>query len=178
MQVVAQSEYHGERRSEFVGDIGEKGLAQRREPFQFQMVTLSDTLNVEQLDDQAQQEEHHNGEEYDSVLFRHSFLIQAQPHLVRLPFLPIAFNSKASVLDTVHLLQVHHAVLHDGSLLVGCQSRAIITLPLENLIIQGVDLRKVLLRAYAFRYRLCLAEIVQGLCPVPHHIVDARKGDE
>ena len=38
LKATAQSEYHGERRAELVGDVGEEVLAKRTDPLQGEVV--------------------------------------------------------------------------------------------------------------------------------------------
>lgn len=118
LQVVAQSEYHGERRAELVGDVGEEILAQRRKPLQGQVVTFSDALDIEKQGYQPRERDDHDAEDDVACLLCHAFLLQTQLHPIRLPFLPVTLDVQARILNAVHFLHVQYAVLHGGGLLV------------------------------------------------------------
>ena len=46
LKATAQSEYHGERRAELVGDVGEEVLAKRTDPLQGEVVAVAQSVRV------------------------------------------------------------------------------------------------------------------------------------
>ena len=121
---MAQSENYREWCAELVGDVGEETFTHCRELFQSLVAAVAQSARVKNNGKQTSQcQQYHT--RYDETDIPHrALMLQSQLHNVLLPFLPVALDVQARVLDAVHLLHVQHAVSHGYCLFVGTQCRA------------------------------------------------------
>ena len=116
-------------------DVGEEILAHGREALQGQMVAPLHALDVEESRQHTCQHEQHKGEDGIAGVTHRPLLLQPHPRLVHIPFLLLALDVQARVLDAVHLLHVKNIVLLVDGLLVGGKCRAVVAEPLVALIV-------------------------------------------
>ena len=135
LQFLTQSEYHGERRPELVGDAREEVFSHLRHPLQVHVVVVVHALCVEEYHQRTAEQQQYD-DEYDAAHHPcRPLALQRHIRRVHHPCLLGAFDGESRVLYAVHLLHVYHAVLHRARLLVGCERRTVVARAFVVLII-------------------------------------------
>ena len=115
---MAEAEDEGQRRAEFVGDVGEEGLPQRRHLLQRTVVPGAQLLYIYEYDHDGHQHDEREQEDAEADLPLRLLLAQLELDGVHLLALTAALDVDAGILYAVDLLDADDAVLQGVGLLL------------------------------------------------------------